>query len=212
MTIKVAIVEDQAAVRAGIAEMIEAPPVVTCVGQFGDAEGGLKNIPALNPDVVLMDLALPGIDGIEAIRRLRLVHPTIQILVLTVYQDDDRIFESLKAGANGYVLKTTPGSDLIAAIRAVAAGESPMSGEIARRVVQSFHQPAEEFESLMKLTDREHQILDLLVVGYRYKEIAFELSISIDTVRTHIRHVYEKLQVRSRAEATAKVLGQRRSD
>lgn len=209
MSIKVAIVEDQDAVRAGIAEMIHRPPEVVCIGQYGDAESALKHLPTLDADVVLMDLALPGIDGIEAIRRLRLVRPELQVLVLTVYQDDDRIFESLKAGANGYVLKTTPTAELNAAIKAVSDGESPMSGEIARRVVQSFHQPVEEFESLLSLTERENEILDLLVAGYRYKEIAFELTISIDTVRTHIRHVYEKLQVRSRAEATAKVLGQR---
>lgn len=204
--IRVMVVEDLADVREGLVALVASAEGYCSVGDFGDAETALGVLPVIRPDVVLMDIGLPGIDGIEAARRIRDSHPAVQVMMLTVYEDETRIFDSLRAGATGYVLKTTPADRLLPAIASLHAGGSPMSSSIARRVVGFFHQAERPRDPAADLTTREREILDLLVEGYRYREIGEQLGISLDTVRTHIRHIYEKMQVRSRTEATARVL------
>jgi DNA-binding NarL/FixJ family response regulator len=206
VTIRVGVVEDRETVREGLATLIASSPGYAVAGSWGNAEAMLAEIARQAPDVVLMDIGLPGIDGIEAARQVRARHPAIQVMMLTVYEDDARVFESLRAGANGYVLKTTPPAELLEAIRAIHAGGSPMSGRIARRVVDFFHRPVARPDPGADLTPREREILELLVEGFRYREIGERLAITLDTVRTHIRHIYEKLQVRSRTAATARYL------
>ena len=210
--IRVAIVEDRAEVREGLAALIDASDGFSCIARFGDAESFLDGIAPTTGDqpdldVALMDIGLPGMNGIEAVRRLRRERPDVQAMMLTVYEDDEYVFEALRSGATGYVLKTTPPAELLDALRSLHAGGSPMSSGIARRVVEAFHRPPIIPEDETPLTPREEEILDLLVQGFRYREIAERLFISLDTVRTHVRHVYEKMHVRSRAEAAAKVLG-----
>jgi len=161
----------------------------------------LKN----EPDVVLMDINLPGMSGIECTRKLKARQPGLSIMVLTVYDDDEMIFESLKAGASGYLLKKTPPAKLLEAILELHNGGSPMSSRIARRVVQAFQAMGPSSKETENLSKREHEVLSYLVKGYRYKEIAETLFISIETVRTHLRNIYEKLHVRSRSEAVLKV-------
>jgi DNA-binding NarL/FixJ family response regulator len=205
MTIRVVIIEDQDEIRRGLAYLIGASPGFTAVGEFADAESALARLDALTPDVVLMDIGLPGMSGIEAVKLIRTRRPATQVMMLTVYEDESRIFESLRAGATGYVLKTTPPARLLDAISALHQGGSPMSSQIARRVVEMFHQSGAD-DPAGTLTTREREILELLVRGYRYREIGERLGIMLDTVRTHIRHIYEKMQVRSRTEATARYL------
>jgi DNA-binding NarL/FixJ family response regulator len=200
------VVEDQAEVRAGLQEVLDSAPGFRCAGSFPNAEALLARIRSDRPDIVLMDIGLPGMNGIEATRQIRSGPRPPQIMMLTVYEDEARIFESLKAGATGYVLKSTPPDELLAAIRALHRGGSPMSSSIARRVVEVFHRNPVEPDPAGELTGREREILELLVNGFRYKEIGQRLGISLDTVRTHIRHIYEKMQVRSRTEATARYL------
>ena len=202
--INVVIVEDQESVREGLLQTLTQLDSNLHVQTFSDAESALAVIQKIQVDVVLMDIGLPGIDGIEATRRIRALELNINIIMLTVYYDNERIFQSLKAGANGYVLKSSPAEELLQAVISVQNGASPMSGSIARRVIESFHQPITQHKRLLSLTEREQQILQLLDSGFRYKEIAAQLFISLDTVRTHIRHIYDKLHVRSRAEAVAK--------
>ncbi len=205
--IRVAIVEDRVEVRQGLGYLIDASEGFVCVGTYEDAESALAVLSGENVDVVLMDIGLPGMLGTEAVKRLRADHPSIQVMMLTVYEDDDHVFASLQNGASGYVLKTTPPAELLDAITRIHAGGSPMSSGIARRVVETFHRAPLTEADEEPLTEREEEILDLLAQGYRYREIAEQLFISIDTVRTHIRHIYEKMHVRSRAEATLKYLG-----
>ncbi|MEM7583333.1 MAG: response regulator transcription factor [Acidobacteriota bacterium] len=205
--IRVALVEDDAGVREGLAFLIDGSPGLECVGGFGDAEAMLAAVDRLRPDVVLMDIDLPGISGIEAVRRLRQREHAPLMVMLTVYGDDEQIFDSLRAGACGYLLKTTPPAQLVDAITTVHRGGSPMSEAIARRVVASFQRPSPADPKLAELTPREREVLDLLSRGFRYREIAERLGIALETVRTHIRHIYEKLEVRSRTEATARYLG-----
>lgn len=208
MMIRVVVVEDLGDVRRGLVALIASADGFCTVGDFGDAEAALGALTVLRPDVVLMDIGLPGMSGIDAARKIRAAYPAVQVMMLTVYEDENRIFESLRAGATGYVLKTTPAERLLAAIASLHAGGSPMSSSIARRVVGFFHQAGGErtADPAADLTAREREILDLLVQGFRYREIGDTLGISLDTVRTHIRHIYEKMQVRSRTEATARVL------
>lgn len=207
MPIRVAIVEDRSEVRQGLAYLISGSEGFDCVATFEDAESALAAMDALDVDVVLLDIGLPGMSGIDALPHLKKKQPRAQVMMLTVYEDDDRIFQSLQAGATGYVLKKTPPSELLKDIVMLNDGGSPMSSRIARRVVETFHRPAPSPAVEEALTPREQQILELLVQGYRYREIAEELFVSLDTVRTHIRHVYEKLHVRSRTEAAMKYLG-----
>lgn len=201
--VRVAIVEDRETTRQGLAYLIDASEGYSCAAAFSDAESFLKELDRLELDVVLMDIGLPGLSGIEAARQLKARRPEVHVMILTVYEDDDRLFQSLQAGATGYILKKTPPAELIQAIDDLHRGGSPMSGTIARRVVESFRQPAEVSENL---TAREREVLEQIVHGYRYREIADRLCISLETVRTHIRHIYEKLQVRSRTEAAVRYL------
>ena len=207
MPITVAIVEDRTDVREGLGALIDTSEGFVCAATFGDAEAFLDGLDVLPLDVVLMDIGLPGMNGIEAVRALKFARPEVQAMMLTVFEDDDHVFEALRSGATGYVLKTTPPDELLESIEQLHAGGSPMSSGIARRVVEAFHRPPLVPEDEQPLTPREEEILELLVQGFRYREIADRLFISIDTVRTHVRHVYEKMHVRSRAEATMKYLG-----
>ncbi len=209
-TIQVAIVEDQRDVREGLRFMIHQSPGFRCVAACASAEEALRVLPSARPDVVLLDIQLPGMSGIECIARLQAALPNLQVAMLTVFEDDDKVFEALRAGANGYLLKSTPPDKLLDALRELHAGGSPMSGQIARKVIRQLVEgaprPAAETPALPSLSPREREILDLLSKGHRYKEVADRLGISLDTVRTHIRNVYEKLQVHSRAEAMLKVI------
>ncbi len=205
--IRVMVVEDMVHIREGLAALVESDSGCTCVGAFEAAEEAINLLYEHDVDVMLMDIQLPGMSGIEAAKVIKARWPSMQIMMLTVYQDDDRIFESLAAGATGYVLKTTPPARLLRDIELLHSGGSPMSSAIARRVVQTFHQPRRSPAEEHGLTPREDEILGLLAEGFRYREIGERLFISLDTVRTHIRHIYEKMQVRSRTEATLKYLG-----
>ncbi|MBL0270381.1 MAG: response regulator transcription factor [Chitinophagaceae bacterium] len=204
--IQVAIVEDIREIKEGLELLIDSSEGFRCIKTYSNAEEAMEDLPLINPDVVLMDINLPGINGIEAVRSLKPKIPATQFIMSTVYEDDENIFESLKAGASGYLLKKTAPSKILESITEVFNGGSPMSSQIARKVIGSFQQK-NSIEDSSLLTQREKEILKLLARGLRYKEIATELTISIDTVRTHTRHIYEKLQVQSRIEAINKVMG-----
>ena len=210
-TIQVALVEDDAGVRANLAKMIDSAPGFQCRGAYADATAALQGIPGSKPDVVLMDINLPGMLGTECVSRLKRMAPNLPVLMLTVYDDGEQIFKSLMAGATGYLLKRTPKDKLLDAIREITNGGAPMSRQVARRVVQFFQEmkqlpgrPAPEVETL---TEREEEVLAHLAKGHAYKEIADLMGISFETVRTHVRTIYEKLHVHSRTEATLKYLG-----
>ena len=206
MQIKVAIVDDDEGIRTSLAALIRRAPALKLAGDYPDAETALKEIPRHPPDVVLMDINLPGIKGVECVRQLKSTLPKVQFLMLTVYEDSDSLFNSLKAGASGYLLKRTASARLLEAIRDVHGGGSPMTPQLARRVVQFFSKPAEGELSASRLTPGEREFLDQLANGYAYKEIADRMKISIDTVRSYVRTVYEKLHVHSRTEAVVKYL------
>jgi DNA-binding NarL/FixJ family response regulator len=208
MSITVSIVEDDAGVRTTLAKLIDGSPGFRCLSQHPTAEHALQEIPRANPNVVLMDINLPGLSGVDCVRRLKPLLPQTQIIMLTVYQNTEHIFNALTAGASGYLLKQTPPDELLAAIRDVHDGGSPMSSHIARKIVQSFQRPAPAAREPGTLSPREAEVLDLLAKGYLYKEIADKTALTYATVHTHIRHIYEKLHVRSRAQAVAKHLGQ----
>ncbi|BCX47917.1 DNA-binding response regulator [Haloferula helveola] len=210
--IQIAIVEDNAALGASLRKIIEATPHLECVGVWTSGEDALRKVDAFRPQVVLMDINLPGISGIEATGRIKSHLPGIQIIMVTVYRDHDKIFAALKAGASGYLLKRSAPAEVRAAIDDVRAGGAPMSPEIARRVVEAFHQPTESQTEELNLTPRETEILDCLCDGLANKEIADQLDISTETVRVHLRHIYEKLHVRSRTEAAMKYRDSRNPD
>jgi DNA-binding NarL/FixJ family response regulator len=203
---KVALVEDNDAYRQTLARLLSRAPDCECVGQFASAEAALAALPALRPDVVLMDIHLPGMDGVECVRRLKERLPATQVVMLTAHEDTDNIFNALAAGATGYLLKRTTRDELLAALREVMAGGSPMTAHIARKVVQSFQGKPAAPEPAANLSPREQEVLDLLAQGLIYKEIADRLGVSYETVHTYIRRIYEKLQVRTRTEAVAKFL------
>lgn len=203
--IKVSIVEDNSQLRNTLANVINRADGFKCIGHYGTAEEALEEIPKNMPDVVLMDINLPGMNGVECVARLKKLCPNTQIVMLTVYEDTDNIFNALKAGATGYLLKRTTREELLEAIRDVYRGGSPMTTHIARKVVQSF-QKMDATSPTESLSAREQEVLECLAKGFLYKEIADKLGISYETVRTHIRRIYEKLQVRSRTEAVAKFL------
>lgn len=205
-TIQVAIVEDQPIVREGLGSLIDGDPGFRCTGLYPSAELALEGIAADTPDVVLMDLGLPGMNGIEAIRRLKESHPGIECVVLTVYGDDDRIFDALCAGAGGYLLKKTEPERLLDHIRTARDGGSPMTPEIARRVVRLFRRVRPPQEADYELTPHETRILKMLVDGHGYRTAAESLDISVNTVRYHIKQIYRKLQVHSKSEAVSKAL------
>jgi DNA-binding NarL/FixJ family response regulator len=176
-----------------------------CVAACASGEEALQKLPSFQPEVVLMDLNLPQMSGTECIRRLKELLPAMQIIVLTVYEDSEHIFRALKAGASGYLLKRSEPQEVLDAMKDAREGGAPMSSQIARRVVHSFHEPVQSNVDV-KLTERENEILSFLSKGFANKEIADKLQISVPTVRTHLRHIYEKLHVRSRTEAIVKYL------
>ena len=204
--IQVALVEDDEEIRANLTVRISRSPSFRLLGSYSDAETALVELPKQKPDVVLMDINLPGMKGVECVRQLKAQLPTIQVLMLTVYEDSDSLFNSLKAGASGYLLKRTASARLLEAIRDVHAGGSPMTPQLARRVVQFFSQPVKKVSAVSALTPGETEFLEQLANGYAYKEIADRMNISIDTVRSYVRTVYEKLHVHSRTEAVVKYL------
>jgi DNA-binding NarL/FixJ family response regulator len=205
MQIKVAIVDDDEGIRASLATLIRRSPSFKLTGDYADGETAIKEIPRHPPDVVLMDINMPGMKGFECVRQIKTAMPQVQFLMLTVYEDSDSLFSSLKAGASGYLLKRTASARLLEAIRDVHSGGSPMSPHLARRVVQFFSRPEGE-SPISRLTPGEKEFLDQLANGYAYKEIADRMKISIDTVRSYVRTVYEKLHVHSRTEAVVKYL------
>jgi len=207
MAITVSIVEDNEKLRETLTRVLNRADGFKCVSQYGSAEDALRDLPIVKPNVVLMDINLPGINGVECVRQLKKALPEIQVMMLTVYEDTENIFDALAAGANGYMLKRTATKELLEAIHDVHRGGSPMTTHIARKVVQSFQKPVSaEISPMANLSEREQQVLDLLSQGLIYKEIADKLGISYETVHTYIRRIYEKLQVRTRTEAVAKFL------
>jgi len=204
MSITVSIIEDDAPARGILADWIRRTPGFRCTGVHGSGESALATLPAEKPTVVLMDINLPGMSGIECVRQLKPLLPATQFVMLTVYEDADHIYNALTAGASGYLLKRTPRAELLAALKDVHAGGSPMSSNIARKVVQSFQRAGAQVREGEDLSPREREVLELLARGYLYKEIAESLQISVPTVNTYIRRIYEKLHVRSRSQAVAK--------
>jgi RNA polymerase sigma factor (sigma-70 family) len=206
MPITVSIVEDNDKLRETLVRVLNRANGFRCVSQYANAEDALEDLPQAKPDVVLMDINLPGMNGVECVRQLKKIAPEIQVMMLTVYEDTENIFDALAAGASGYMLKRTAGKELLEAIQEVKRGGSPMTTHIARKVVQSFQRSAAAEAQTESLSEREQQVLDLLSQGLMYKEIADKLNISYETVHTYIRRIYEKLQVRTRTEAVAKFL------
>lgn len=207
--IHVAVVEDNSEIRQGVSFIINSTEGFSCIA-FGNAEEALEKIPEKVPEVVLMDINLPGINGIECTRRLKEKYPELQIMICSVYDDDDNVFNALEAGANGYIIKSAAGEKLLTSIKELYNGGSPMSSSIARKVVARFQrinsgkafqvEPKEDYS----LTTRENEILDLLAQGFRNKELAEKLFVSVNTIRTHVYNIYEKLHVNSRIEALNK--------
>ncbi len=202
--IRVSIVEDDQWIRDNLAAVLDAAPGLRCLSRYGTAEEALIALPVAPPDVVLMDIGLPKMNGIECVRQLKAVAPSIQVLMLTVYGDSDRVFSALLAGANGYLLKRASRDELFEAIRHVHRGESPMDGHIARQVVQFFNRRGAAPTGVDQLSRREGEVLEQLARGAAYKQIADTLGISIETLRGYIKAVYRKLHVHSRGEAVAK--------
>jgi len=206
MPITVSIVEDNEQLRNTLSRVINRVDGFKCVSTYGSAEAALEALPADKPEVVLMDINLPGMNGVECVRKLKQVALQIQIVMLTVYEDTENIFNALAAGASGYLLKRTSSAELLESLREVHRGGSPMTAHIARKVVLSFQRPTSATETTEDLSPREKEVLDCLSQGFLYKEIAEKLGISYETVHTYIRRIYEKLQVRTRTEAVAKFL------
>lgn len=204
--INVAIIEDQREVRDGLATLINGTKGFGCAGSFRTMEDALRVIPTALPDVVLTDIGLPGMSGIEGIRILKQRYPDLPIVALTVYDDEEGIFDALCAGASGYLLKDTQPARLLECLREVIAGGAPMSPEVARRVVKLFREFRPPARASHSLTPQETELLKLLVEGHNYKTAAAELTISINTVSFHLKNIYEKLQVHSKSEAVAKAL------
>jgi len=207
--IKVAVIEDRREIRDGLAVLIEGTEGYSCVGAYPSMEDALANLDRDHPQVVLVDIGLPGMSGIEGIAILKARYPELLLLTLTVYDDDERIFQALCAGACGYLLKKTPPVRLLESIREVVAGGAPMSPAVARKVIYLFREfrPPEHAE--YRLTPHETKLLRMLVEGHNFKTAAAELGVSVNTIAFHMRHVYEKLQVHSKSEAVAKALRQR---
>lgn len=206
MATTVSIVEDNEQLRGTLARLINREEGFECVSQFGTAEAALEALPKEPVNVVLMDINLPGINGVECVRKLKLLVPDTQVMMLTAYEDTENIFNALAAGASGYLLKRAPRAELLDALREVVRGGSPMTTHIARKVVQSFQKAGASPQPTENLSTREQEVLDCLSQGFLYKEIAEKLGISYETVHTYIRRIYEKLQVRTRTEAVAKFL------
>jgi DNA-binding NarL/FixJ family response regulator len=204
--ITVSIVDDEKQLRQSIATFVNGSAGFRCISSYSSADAALQHLPADKPEVVLMDINLGGMNGIECVQRLKSLAPEMQVIMLTVYDDTDQIFNALSAGATGYLLKRSTPATLLQAIREVRAGGSPMSSSIARKVVASFQKSKKGSDKHVHLSPREEMVLDCLAKGLTYKQIADQLGISIDTIRTYLRRVYEKLHVQSRTEAVAKYL------
>ena len=207
MPIKISIVEDDRDTRADLIALFSGQANLACQGAYPNAEAALQGIPAEKPDVAIIDINLPGKSGIECVAELKTLMPSLQILILTMYEESDLIFNALRAGASGYLLKKNEPSELLGAIEQVHAGGAPMSMQIARKVITYFHQIKKDTSETKSLTPREQEVLSLLAKGFLYKEISGNLGISINTLRNHLRTIYEKLHVHSRTEATVKFLG-----
>ena len=205
--IKVSIVEDDRGTRVNLMAVLACAPSLRCLHAYANSEEALRGIPAEAPDVVLMDINLPGLSGIQCVAQLKSKLPAIQVLILTAYEDSKLIFDSLRAGASGYLLKNMPPSEIVQAVEQVHAGGSPMSMAIARKVVNHFQQIKQTSSEVDRLSKREQEILGLLAKGYLYKEIADQLGIAPGTVRVHLHTIYEKLHVQSRTQAVVKFLG-----
>jgi len=205
MSITVSIVEDAQGVREGLVRLLDNAPGFHTLASYPTAEIALTGIPAQPPDVVLMDIDLPGMNGVECVRRLKVLAPSIRVVMLTVYEDPEKIFDALSAGAIGYLLKKRLTEDLLEAVRDAYSGGAPMSSQIARKVVQ-FFQKIPQFNEMESLSARELEVLELLAKGFLVKEIADRTGLGYGTVRTYIRRIYEKLQVHSRSQAVAKFL------
>ena len=201
---KVAIVEDDRGLSDQIVQILGSASDVQFVGSHPTGEDALQRLPKSQPDVVLMDIKLPGMSGIDCVAQLKRTLPSIQIIMLTVYEDSERIFRALKAGADGYLVKSSPPETLLKAIDDVHKGGSPVSSHIARKVVQHFHLIGPSKKESENLSKREVEVLELLASGYLYKEISDKLGIGIETVRTHVKNICQKMQVRNRVEAVAK--------
>ena len=201
---RIAIVEDNKTIRESLMEFVQADPECCCVCACATAEEALEIIPRHQPEIVLMDIQLPKLSGIECTAQLKRLLPSLHIIMVTVYEDTERIFRALRAGACGYLLKRCTPEELISAVREVRQGGAPMSREIARKVIASFREPLKAAAEVEELSPREHEILELLAQGFPNKEIAHRLGVSDGTVRWHLRHVYDKLHVRSRTEAALK--------
>lgn len=207
--IRVAIVEDDGPLKKILVDALEESGDIKILGTFADAESAVKQMPSLKPDVAVVDIGLPGMDGVECVRRLKPQLPTTQFMMFTVYEDNQRLYAALAAGATGYLLKRASRSQLAEAVREIHEGGSPITSNIARKLVLSF-QPQErqgKETQQVKLGPRENEILGLLAQGYSYKEIADQLQLSVRTIGSHIRSIYEKLHVHSRSQAVAKFLG-----
>jgi DNA-binding NarL/FixJ family response regulator len=207
MSITLAIVEDLDEVRDGLRNFISLSPDFKVLETFKTAEEAIPDLPKLKPDIVIMDISLPGMNGIECIRQVKAKCPLTQFMMFTVYENDEKVFEALKAGATGYLLKNTGLVQLIEALKELHNGGSPMSANIARKLVTLFREQQQKAEPLEALSNRENEILQLLAKGLLYKEIADQLAISVSTVRQHIHHIYEKLHVQNRTEAINKAFG-----
>jgi DNA-binding NarL/FixJ family response regulator len=210
VNINVCIVEDKQGLRESVMRFLDGSPGFKCVGAYSSAEEALIEIPRVKPHVVLMDINLPGMTGIECVEKLKEIEPSLQVIMLTIYENSDQVFNALEAGACGYLVKNTPPDKLLEAIRDVNNGGSPMSSHIARKVVQTFRR-SEEARQFKRETDglapREQQVVELLAKGLPYKQIASEMGIGVGTIYTYIRRIYEKLHVNSRTEAVVKYLG-----
>ena len=207
--IKVVIVEDKTWLRENLEQEINQNPNLRCLKTYPTAELALEDIANVDPDVVIMDINLPKMDGVECVRRIKALRPELRCLMLTVYEEADRIFNSLLAGASGYLLKRTSSAELLEAIQQVNSGGSPMSSSIARKVVDYFNVLGAQKSETDLLSPREQQVLELLARGAAYKDIADQLSLSIETIRMNVKHIYAKLHVHSRGEAAAKYLRSR---
>jgi DNA-binding NarL/FixJ family response regulator len=204
MSIRIAIVEDDSRIRESLFQLIQDAPGLFCTGAHRSAEEALEAIPRHKPDVVLMDINLPQLSGIECVRMLKTQMPELQIIMHTVYDNSAEIFQSLEAGASGYLLKRTPPKELLAAIQEIHRGGAPMSSYIARKVIQTFQQKDTSTAARSILSPREHEILAFVAKGYINKEIADALGVGLETIRSHLKNIYEKLHVRSRTEAVVK--------
>jgi len=201
---RVAIVEDDTGLREQLERILKSAPGVCCAGTFGSGEKALAGMVAVEPDVILMDINLPGMSGIECVARLRKDLPSAHVIMLTVYEDSDRIFQALQAGADGYLVKSSPTEVLLRAIEDVYQGGSPMSSHIARKVVRQFREVAPSQDEASNLSPREREVLNLLARGFVYKEIGDQLGIGTETVKTYVKNTCKKLHVRNRLEAVAR--------